>query len=226
MTHFSHGNIIKYCNRPFLAEIDRKALEENGGTWHQGKWKGDRASQWRISREAIDLMDTTLIDNINAVVGEGDTLWILGDFTFTRDAKQARSYRDRIACRNVNIIWGNHDNQGMIRDLFNEAHDLVTIAVPGQNSRIVLSHYAMCVWDGSHRGNWQLYGHSHAGAEEWMDKRMPDRRSVDVGVDNAAKILGEYRPFSLSELQTRFNRRLGYALDLNDMVSPDVPKET
>jgi hypothetical protein len=62
-THFGHGNIIKYCARnDFLSEIDKLELEKQGGKWHDGDWKGDRASKWRISKESVETMDEAIID--------------------------------------------------------------------------------------------------------------------------------------------------------------------
>jgi hypothetical protein len=46
-----------------------------------------------------------------------------------------------------------------------------------------------------------LYGHSHASAEERLDKAFPFRMSFDIGIDNAAKLLGEYRPFSFEDIE-------------------------
>ena len=57
-----------------------------------------------------------------------------------------------------------------------------------------MSHYAHRVWNKSHHGVMHLYGHSHASiADDWG-------KSMDVGVDNAYKLLGEYRPFALTEV--------------------------
>src|SRR4051812_37591455 len=80
-THFNHFNIIKYCKRPFAS------TEE---------------------------MDDVIINNINRLVKPNDTLWHLGDFCFgPRDPykfyKTAEGYRNRINCKNMILIWGNHD---------------------------------------------------------------------------------------------------------------------
>jgi len=66
------------------------------------------------------------------------------------------------------------------------------VKVEGQN--IFLFHYACRVWNKSHRGSWQLYGHSHSNLEPWDNQ-------LDVGVDNIAKLVGEYRPISFYEVQ-------------------------
>lgn len=224
-THFGHGNIIKYCHRPFLKDVDKRALEANGGRWHDGEWKGEFASNWRLSRDAVDMMNDHLTDQINAIVGPDDTLWHLGDWCFARKEdyyRKAKFYRDRIRCQNINLIWGNHDDR-CISDLFNRTYDLYKLNVESQS--IILCHYAMAVWDKSHRGAWQLYGHSHSGAEPWMDKNMPGRRSIDVGVDNAKKVFGEYRPISLDELRRYFESKDGFSMDHHIPKNSKAPRE-
>ena len=228
-THFGHGNIIKYCNRPFLAEADKAALEENGGQWHDGDWKGEFASDWRISWDAVSMMNREIIDNINANVGEDDILWHLGDFCFAprrvgEYRKAVQTYRDRINCKNINIVWGNHDRRHEMHGIFDKEHDLVCVELPGQRARAVLCHYAMAVWDGSHRGNWNLYGHSHCTIEAWMAEHMPDCKSMDVGVDNAYRIFGEFRPFGLEEIRT-FMDKPGHVIDQHVPRNSKAPKE-
>lgn len=231
-THFGHGNIIKYCHRPFLTDRDKEELASRNGKWHIGDWKGDSASSWRISRDAVDMMNDDITDNINEMVGQDDILWHLGDFAFARKDdyyRKCRFYRDRIICQNINIIWGNHDHPDKIRDLFNESHTLHEIRAPkspgGLKVNIVLCHYAMAVWNKSHRGNLHLYGHSHTTAEPGLDSHFPDRRSMDVGVDNAAKLFGKYRPFSMDEIQNLLMKRLGHRLDHHCPRNSKAPTE-
>jgi calcineurin-like phosphoesterase family protein len=211
-THFGHANIIKYCQRPFLIPADQTALA-NAGYWRDGTWLAEPPRDWRLSPECADLMDRVLIDEINARVLPGDVLWHLGDWSMAGRGdyyQSARAYRDQIACRTIHIVWGNHDRP-VIRDLFQESHEQVQIVVEGQ--RITLNHYAMAVWEDSHKGAWQLYGHSHGRAESWLDAHIPGRRSQDVGVDNAARLLGSYRPWSFEELRARLAHRPGFAID-------------
>lgn len=58
-------------------------------------------------------MDTTIIENINAVVGENDILWHLGDFAYGRSAQpnQIQLIRNKIRCKNIMLIVGNHDKK-------------------------------------------------------------------------------------------------------------------
>jgi calcineurin-like phosphoesterase family protein len=154
-----------------------------------------------------------LIEGINSFVDEHDTLWHLGDWAWGGSGgyyETCRRFRDRVVCRTVNLVWGNHDRR-TIRDLFNQAHDQVEISVAGQ--KITLNHYAMAVWQDSHKGAWHFYGHSHSRAEEWLDTHLPGRRSIDVGVDNAARMLGMYRPWTFEELRALLDGRTGCAID-------------
>ena len=210
--HYNHGNIIKYCNRPFLSDEDKKALERDG-VWHNGDWKGEGSSNWRITREGVDMMNDYIVNSVNKMVGEDDTLYFLGDWCFAPKQnyyRTAKECRDRIKCRNIFMIWGNHDGF-QIRDLFNGCYDILNINVG--NQRITLCHYAMAVWDKSHRGAWQLYGHSHTNLEEWIDMVMPGHLSMDVGIDNANRLMGDYRPFSFEEIAQIMTQRRGFFPD-------------
>lgn len=210
--HYGHGNIIKYCNRPFLSDIDKKALAANGGVWHKGNYKNDpNASVHKISPEGVALMNDAIISGVNKTVGKNDTLFFLGDWCLAKDdeyKKVAAECRNRINCKDVRMVWGNHDQPVLIHDLFEDHADLWELKYEGIS--IVMCHYAMAAWNKSHRGSWQLYGHSHSELEPFMNKIMPGRRSIDVGIDNAAKLLGEYRPFSFEELKKHFADKPGF----------------
>jgi calcineurin-like phosphoesterase family protein len=58
------------------------------------------------------------------------------------------------------------------------------------HSLIVMCHYAMRVWNRSHRGAWMLYGHSHGSLPD-----DPGALSIDVGVD-----CHDYTPISHDDI--------------------------
>jgi calcineurin-like phosphoesterase family protein len=117
-------------------------------------------------------MDEALIANWNSVVGPDDLVYVLGDFCFkgrSPDFYLRRLLGDKI------LILGNHDKENVVRaSKFKEVHKLLRIFVDGHH--IIMSHYAMRVWDMSHHGSWHLYGHSHG-------KLPGSGRSFDCGVD-------------------------------------------
>ncbi len=185
-THFGHGNIIKYCQRPFLSP------EEFAAT------RNDPRSKLRISSETVRRHDNALLDAINSAVALDDVLWIVGDFCWGGHADAMR-YRSRIRCRTVNLVWGNHD-QSEIASAFNDCMDQGMIEVEGQP--IWLNHYPMRSWDRAFHGSWQLYGHVH-GRLEKEDALKPTLLTKDVGVDAC-----NYRPWSFAELRTYMAPRI------------------
>lgn len=177
-THFGHGNIIKYCERPFLSPAELAAV------------RADPRGKLRLSAETVCRHDDALLDAINARVGEHDTLWVLGDFCWG-GLTEARQYRDRIRCRNVHLVWGNHDHRS-VRPVFGTAIEQGMIAVEGQD--IWLNHYPLRSWNKSFHGSWHLYGHVH-GRLGREDADRPGTLVKDVGVDACG-----YRPWSFTEL--------------------------
>jgi calcineurin-like phosphoesterase family protein len=164
-------------------------------------------------------MDDHLIDRINEYVDKDDILWHLGDFCFWKKSVArhiAKGYRERINCRNLYLVLGNHDLPE-IRSVFDASYDYKEIKVHSRD--IVLSHYAHCFWNRSHHGSWMLYGHAHGNAENWLDSNMPGRLSMDVGVDNAFRLLGEYRPFSFREISSIMEKRPGFQTDKSNFTS-------
>lgn len=224
--HYYHSNIIKYCNRPFLTDLDREALKNHGGQWHDGSWKGSRSSSWQITEEAVNMMNDCLIENINKLVELDDTLYILGDYLLSRYKYEERciEIRNRINCRNIFLIFGNHDQYILYDlDIFRKIYDSGTFKFDNYGT-FYLNHYANIVWNKSHRGSIHLYSHSHGSIENKLDELFPERRSMDVGVDNAYRLTGEFRPFSIKEIMDIMKHRKGSHLDHH--VDPNTPEES
>lgn len=177
--HLGHGNIIKYCHRPFLSEEETE------------KAATDRRGGWRVSQETIVRHDQALLGAINDAIGEKDTLWILGDFCLG-SFEEAKQYRNQIRCRNVNFVRGNHDLPAYDA-LFSRSIDQGMVKHAGQ--KIWLNHYPMRSWDKAFHGAWHLYGHVHGRLQE-EDKSNPRLLTRDVGVDAC-----DYKPISFAELK-------------------------
>jgi len=122
-------------------------------------------------------MNETIINNWNSVVKDGDLVYHLGDFCFGRE-----DYHFDIVFRRLKglivFIKGNHDRLAWAnRRKFYAAYDSYhEIKVEGQD--ITLCHYSMRVWNKSHHGALNLYGHSHGSLPD-----DPHALAIDVGVD-------------------------------------------
>jgi calcineurin-like phosphoesterase family protein len=205
-THFGYQKIAFYSKRKFcLSEQEISNLDF---------FSRSNFNDWP-SWSSVSKMDDFLIKKINENVKRDDVLWHLGDFCFAKKDKieeVARKYRDRINCRNLFLILGNHDHNG-IEKVFSDCYSYKELKF--DSFHIILSHYAHAFWNKSHDNSWMLYGHAHGTAEEWLDKNMPGRLSMDVGVDNIHKVLGEYRPISLTEINKLFADKNGFRIDGN-----------
>ena len=145
--------------------------------------------------------DEYLIDCINAVVTRNDHLYILGDFARERPGK----YRQQIKCKHVHLILGNHDNREKCKRVFSTCKDLHEVRV--KNLKVVLCHYPLIYWNGSHRGWGHLHGHTHGQRNLTLDSKFPQRRMMDVSVDSLFWSTGGY--FPLSE-ETAYNYLMSF----------------
>jgi calcineurin-like phosphoesterase family protein len=184
--HLGHGNIIKYCQRPFMTPKETEQVRINP----RGKL--------RLCEETVRRHDDALLEAINSRVAEDDILWVVGDFCWG-PLEQAVRYRDRIRCRNVHLVWGNHDHRS-IRPIFRDVLEQGMIRVEGQE--IWLNHYPMRSWNKAFHGSWHLYGHVH-GQLTAEDKANDSTLVKDVGVDAC-----DYRPWSFEDLQAYMAPRI------------------
>lgn len=134
----------------------------------------------------------------NAVVGEDDEVWHLGDmFWRTFGTDNAIEYMKQLNGTHF-YVFGNHEElmeqSEELRKCFAGIyvrHQIYPNGAPKHG--IVLDHYAGRVWHDSDKGAWQLYGHTHAVLPE-IDPLL----AFDVGVD-----ANNYTPLSLEEVQKR-----------------------
>lgn len=177
-THYNHRNICRGTSE-----------------WKRGE-EGDNGQQTR-NFDTLDKMNCALVKGINDNVKKDDELWHLGDWSFG-GFDSILQFRSQLVCQNINLVYGNHDhhienNKNGIQGAFKSVQYYKELSVEGH--KICLLHYAMRVFNKSHKGAIHLYGHSH--------NTLPGiGKSMDVGVDAAFALFGEYRPFSWKEVQT------------------------
>jgi calcineurin-like phosphoesterase family protein len=149
----------------------------------------------------VEEMDDTIINNINAVVAENDTLWVMGDITY-KSCNHIENYRRRIKCKNIHVIFGNHDKKikGALRRIFTSAEHYQEISIDKQT--IILFHYPITVWDKAHHNSWHLFGHSHGNHTKWREEHMPNSLSFDIGVD-----CHDFKPLSFEQIKKIMEKR-------------------
>lgn len=182
-THYNHKNIVR-------------------GT---AEWEDKSACR---NFETLEEHNNTLIDNFNKLVKADDIIYHLGDWSFG-GFQAIQDFRDRLNCKTIHLILGNHDhhiqrNKDDVQKLFASVQHYKEIKLAGKE--IILCHYAMRVWNHSHKGSWMLYGHSHGTLDEmrpeianptWIGDQYYIRnyRTMDVGVDT-----NDLYPYSIEEL--------------------------
>ena len=159
-----------------------------------------------------DEMDAALIDAINATVGRKDLLVHLGDFLVKGgevggraweedELARAERLRDRIECRRIVLVRGNHDPSGERRfdGLFESVADVISgRGIAGIEERLVMFHYPIEQWQGRPGGGFHLHGHVHGHGASLA-------RRADVGVDVDVPRRA-WRPQPLAELVAGMRR--------------------
>jgi len=145
-------------------------------------------------------MDQYILDQINLVVKEKDILYFLGDFCHKN--KSPLDYRDKVKCKKVHLILGNHDLIHHKKNLFDESFESVDFVkeIIYCNQKIFMSHYCHKVWPSSHKGSFMCYGHTHSKFDK--DDKKANLKVLDVGVDNCINYNKPFgQPFSFKEIQ-------------------------
>lgn len=133
--------------------------------------------------ETSEEMDEAMIDRWNDIVGPNDEVYHLGDFSM---GKTAVPNIVRRLNGKIHLIWGNHDSN-QVRNLDCWASSQPYLEIKDQGKHIVLCHYKFHVFNRSHHGAIQLFGHSHGS--------MPgNSQQIDVGVD-----CWDFRPILLEQ---------------------------
>jgi calcineurin-like phosphoesterase family protein len=195
-THLNHGNML--------------VGESSFGTRHF---------------DSVEEMNKALISAWNGVVSVGDRVYHLGDILFSHAADTPQ---DRLISQlngQIYLLRGNHDRTDDWSDdlkkqfvFIRDRHELRVDGYRpnGTHLYVALSHYPMRTWNRRFYGALHAYGHVHSkldGGEKYdfysanlgdhtitaatSDVSLPG--SMDVGVDNAKRILGKYRPFHIDE---------------------------
>ena len=132
-------------------------------------------------------MNECLVSNNNEVVGDGDTVYHIGDFSI-KNIDGTIDIIKRLKGHHI-FLKGSHDK--LIKKISNRYPDLVRYIdcpihelVLKNKYHLVICHYAMETWPRSHYNSWHLFAHSHC-------KLALTGKRHDAGVD-----CNNYKPLS------------------------------
>lgn len=225
-THFGHSNIVRgtsswtdksRCrNFDTVDEHDEYILNQinsivkiDDTLYHLGDWNfGGIDNIWKY-RKQINCKNIHLIlGNHDHHIERNSRITIIGD-------------TDLDIMTNLNIYP--HDRLGSkaivsIRDLFTTVNHYTELKY--DRNIFVLSHFAMRVWNKSHRGSIMLYGHSHGSLPDYVTPETEMHglsaikfRTMDIGVDTNYL----YKPYSITDIMSLMNNRPVLQIDHHDI---------
>jgi calcineurin-like phosphoesterase family protein len=143
--------------------------------------------------------DNLLLDRIFEVVRPGDNFYFLGDLFWKMNSERKTAFFNNFSVRKINFHWilGNHDKTGFKHKAVKSIQHIKDVQIQGQ--KITLCHYPMMIWNSSHYGAWQLYGHEHLRNK--MSKVLPVTHTRDLGKQlNVNVEFHNYYPWSFEEV--------------------------
>lgn len=194
--HLGHNNIVKGCTR----------------------WT--RTEQCRDFK-TLSQHDEILLGNINKCVKPDDYLYFLGDFSFG-GKENIWLFRDRIQCKNIIFIGGNHDKHirsntiltkekefKNAQDLFSSYTELLEKKIG--NETFIMCHYPFRTWHKIGKGSIMLHGHTHGNLDTYI-KGKNILKTMDVGIDTHP----EFRPYHIDEIRKIMEKRT--AVDIENRI--------
>jgi calcineurin-like phosphoesterase family protein len=191
------------CHHISDLHINHKNIVRGESNWPEKK--GTRNFETRTQ------MNEAIFKSINDNVPEDHHLFVGGDIFMGTRAEFA-SHRSRIKCKNLHLIYGNHDEKirenKEYQDLFSSTHDYLEIKVSDRSGKYrlaVLFHYPMKSWNGSGDsvgGSIAITGHVH-GNLPYEDYE----RGIDVGWENFE------RPLTFHEICDLMDKKVWKPVD-------------
>jgi len=141
-------------------------------------------------------MEEGIIKTFNEHVKDEDTVYILGDISFTGNTVTRELYGRMKGHKH--LILGNHDRgRSGLTDVF----ESISIYKELKDEKIVMFHYPILSWNGQARDWIHLHGHSHGNLTKLYDKDGNEMvmKKMDVGIDCT-----DYKPISLDGVYAHF----------------------
>ncbi len=143
---------------------------------------------------SVARMDKILIEAWNDTVKASGIIVICGDFFWSKNPYYVEKILKRLKGNKI-FVKGNHDYWvKKLKYPFRRIYQKNLKFGNGNNQYIVCCHYPMASWNRKMYGAWQIHGHTHGNYP-------PLPNQIDVSVDNAKTMLGEWRPFTHAEIK-------------------------
>ena len=165
--------------------------------WHLGHDNIRKICERPFS--SVEEMDEVIVSRMLDTMQKGDTLYFLGDLSFSQES--AKKALEALRKKEIFFIWivGNHDhhcNPSSLKDLYNDFQTSIVYKNREENILIHLNHFPMRVWQQSFRNSFHLYGHVHRTSPELnFLEQPPYGKSLNVNVE-----FHNYYPYSLDEI--------------------------
>jgi len=177
--HFSHANILGYCDRPFanVEEMDQAMIDN----WNEVV--GDDDVIYHLGDFTLGHDAEKYFNRLNGRIHILGTWW-------HHDKRWIAKTRGRVFdFGNTNILSASEHPVKLLPPLY--------LVKSSNVPPITLSHYPMAHWEQSHRGAWCLHGHSHGTYKA-------DGLIMDVGVD-----ANNFYPVSIIQVAAQMKEKAG-----------------
>ena len=148
----------------------------------------------------VSEMNVQIINNWNTMITNHDDIYILGDFMYKGDPKEANDILSKLKGKKY-LVKGNHEkyleNPHFKPGVFEWVKDYFVLSYKGMD--IVLFHFPIFQWHKSHKGSIHLYGHIHNRAiripEFGENIKVLGPKAINVGVD-----VNDFYPVSIEQI--------------------------
>lgn len=157
--------------------------------------------------ECVEEMNETIIERWNAIVGEDDIVYHLGDVFMGADKEAALKMVQRLNGK-IYLAYGNHDTDARLKEMANLSN-IVDIQMgyrlKAGKKCVILTHYPTLTANVPPDRVWSFHGHTHQ--QESFVERLPLCYHVGVDSHNCTPIAWEDAIKEMRERQNEIIQR-------------------
>lgn len=150
--------------------------------WFTADWHLNHKNVLKLSSRPfgdIEQHDEYILNKCNELVDKDDVLIFCGDLAWNQSYNNYKSIFEKINCKNIYFILGNHDSKSALIRCQKEG--LITSIIENKifnidSDHIFVSHFPYREFIGFHNGYYHIYGHCHGNIPDYC-------KSTDCGVD-------------------------------------------